>query len=481
MSDKRIILIEFNELCPRLLDRWMSEGRLPNFKRFHDASHVFVSESDEPKAPNLEPWIQWYSIHTGLSYQQHRVFRLTDGVSAEFDDLWQLLLREGRPVWNCSSMNARGFRQAGSAFLPDPWCITEKPYPDELGAFYRVVADRVQEYTNRDKPVRVADVARFAAFMATHGLSWRTAWAIARQLGSELLHPRRSWKRAVLLDKLLFDVFASYFRKLRPHFATFFLNSTAHYQHAYWRNMEPEVFANRDPEDENEEYRDAILFGYQQMDALLGDFFQLEREGATLILTTALSQQPFLKWEHVGGQRFFRPRDVAQLLGALGITYEKVAPVMTHQYIVTFASAEQRTRAEATLKNVWCHGEPVFYVGGSAGELETYLGNQIRTPVPADARLEVRGEVTTTLPYYDLFYEIGETKSGFHHPDGALWFKTGDHAVHREKVSILDIAPTVLGQLGVRADWRDGQRRGGRDLSALLGAARRGGSVAVAV
>ena len=29
----RAILIEFNELCPRLLDTWMAAGHLPNFKR----------------------------------------------------------------------------------------------------------------------------------------------------------------------------------------------------------------------------------------------------------------------------------------------------------------------------------------------------------------------------------------------------------------------------------------------------------------
>ena len=61
-----LILLEFNELCPPLLTRWMAEGRLPNFKRFHDASAVFITEADERAAPNLEPWIQWYSVHTGL-------------------------------------------------------------------------------------------------------------------------------------------------------------------------------------------------------------------------------------------------------------------------------------------------------------------------------------------------------------------------------------------------------------------------------
>ena len=37
----RVILIEFNELTPRLLDAWMASGDLPNFKRFHDRSQVY--------------------------------------------------------------------------------------------------------------------------------------------------------------------------------------------------------------------------------------------------------------------------------------------------------------------------------------------------------------------------------------------------------------------------------------------------------
>ncbi len=32
--EDRIILIEFNELCPPLLEEWMAVGVLPNFKSF---------------------------------------------------------------------------------------------------------------------------------------------------------------------------------------------------------------------------------------------------------------------------------------------------------------------------------------------------------------------------------------------------------------------------------------------------------------
>lgn len=80
--NKRIIFVEINELCPTLLDKWMADGNLPNFKSLYDESAVFITESDESNPQNMEPWIQWYSLHTGLPFSEHKVFHLTDGTKA---------------------------------------------------------------------------------------------------------------------------------------------------------------------------------------------------------------------------------------------------------------------------------------------------------------------------------------------------------------------------------------------------------------
>lgn len=80
MSRTKVILLEFNELCPSLLQRWMDAGLLPHFKRFASESSVFLTEADEPEGDSLNPWIQWYSVHTGLPYSSHGVARLTDGL-----------------------------------------------------------------------------------------------------------------------------------------------------------------------------------------------------------------------------------------------------------------------------------------------------------------------------------------------------------------------------------------------------------------
>ena len=145
---QKVILVEFNELCPSLLTKWMGTGELPNFKRLHDSSEVFVTAADETEPANLEPWIQWYSVHTGLPYSQHRVFHLTDGPRASHQDIWNILHGAGKKVWNCSSMNAKQFSFVGSAYLPDPWCTSEQSHPPELDVFHRFVSHQVREYSN---------------------------------------------------------------------------------------------------------------------------------------------------------------------------------------------------------------------------------------------------------------------------------------------------------------------------------------------
>ena len=56
---KPVILLEFNELCPPLLHKWMDNGDLPNFKAFYDQSASFITDVDVTDPKYLEPWIQW--------------------------------------------------------------------------------------------------------------------------------------------------------------------------------------------------------------------------------------------------------------------------------------------------------------------------------------------------------------------------------------------------------------------------------------
>src|SRR5258708_3077736 len=97
----KIFLLGFKGNFPPLLKRWMDPGKVPNFSALYNSSQVFTSIADVSEADYLEPWIQWYSIHTGLPYDEHKVFYLTDGPEADHSDIWCRLAGLGKSVMNC--------------------------------------------------------------------------------------------------------------------------------------------------------------------------------------------------------------------------------------------------------------------------------------------------------------------------------------------------------------------------------------------
>ena len=46
-TDTRMIVLELNELTPSLMQRFMAEGKLPNFSRLYHEAHVYTTTAEE--------------------------------------------------------------------------------------------------------------------------------------------------------------------------------------------------------------------------------------------------------------------------------------------------------------------------------------------------------------------------------------------------------------------------------------------------
>jgi hypothetical protein len=466
MRGRPIILLEFNELCPDLLAEWMEQGLLPNFRKFHSQSRVFTGQADVTEQHHLEPWIQWYSLHSGFSYEQHQVFHLTDGPKRGLKDIWSLLLENGYTVANCAGMNAPGFGSPGSFYLPDPWCNSQEPYPPELRAYQHLVLTKVQENTNATASPQNNAYLQFLLFWMSHGASVDSVGAVLRQSLREFSSRAQSWRRATILDKVQFDIFSHYWRRLKPDFASFFINSTAHFQHAYWHLLKPEGFEDLAQTPADSAHKDAVLFGYQEMDRLLARFFELEKEGPMLVFSTALSQRS----NPDAGLIYYRPRDIDALLRKIGVQPTKLLPVMAHQYSAEFTSQEAAERAKERLAAILYRGAPLFDLS-SRPPSSLFFGVGAHGDIPRDAALEFTAPESPSMAFDDVFYRLPHTKSGIHHPQSALWFKTGDFRVHEDQVSILDVLPTLLDYYGVDAPDEEGMPRPGTSILQKLGIA----------
>ena len=445
-TDTRLIVLELNELTPSLMQRFMAEGKLPNFSRLYDQADIYTTTAEEQE--NLDPWIQWVTVHTGLNFRDHGIQRLNEGHTLKVPRIWDLMSEKGRRVWICGSMNVGASRPAGGAVMPDPWTTSVRPYPEALQPYFTFVQRQVMEHTSDRVSFGSRELARFLQFMATHGLSSDTIGAILRQLIEERRGGGR-WRRAVLLDRLQFDVFAWYYRRVRPHFATFFLNSTAHYQHLYWREMDPSAFTAQPTDAQRRTYRDAIEYGYRQMDHLVGRAFDLADAKTTIVMATALSQQPCLRFEAHGGKFFYRPLDFGRLVSFAGVVDPyTVSPVMAHQFHLYFETPEAAERAAERLARVrYQERQALAAVCNGCG---VFVGCRIYEPLPRDAGLNLPGTAEET-PFFELFYQVDGVKSGMHHPDGMLWIRTPArrHAVHAQHVPLATVAPTLLERCGV--------------------------------
>ena len=447
MNQQRVILLEFNELCPSLVDKFIEQGHLPNFKKLRDQANCFTTDT-QCETEYLEPWIQWVTVHTGLKYEQHQVYRLGQSQQLSHDSIWNLLSRRGMKSWICGSMNVNvDVGDKNTWVLPDPWTLDTGPSPESLRPFYKFVCSNVQEHTNENFKLTAKDYLQFLWFMLRHGLSVGTIANIFSQLLKQLKRSPDRWKKATLLDALQWDVFKYIYKRQRPELATFFSNSTAHFQHKFWRYMEPEKFSLHIDSTDIEKYQDAVLHGYKNHDALIGDALAMADKQTVIILATALSQQPFLAKEEEGGKRFHRPHDIQSIPHTFGLQgIVKVSPVMSHQFHLICEKKDFADLAERKLTELMVGDESLFMVNREGNNL--FVGCLIYRPLKGNEVVLVNDQ---PVRFSDIFYLADNLKSGGHHPLGLFWVSQQDKPFchYEDPLPLENTTALILKELGI--------------------------------
>jgi hypothetical protein len=184
------------------------------------------------------------------------------------------------------------------------------------------------------------------------------------------------------------------------------------------------------------------------MDRIVGDIVAAAPANAVVVLATALSQQPCLIYEDVGGKTFYRPRTFEPLVEFAGITgCQSVEPVMSEQFHLRFATESDANDAAECLRALRIDGHQAMHV--DARDKNVFSGCKIYSPLDHDVSLQ--GSNGKSIPFFRLFYQVESMKSGMHHPDGILWMRIPGvvPTIHPEKVSLRDVPPTLLSMFGI--------------------------------
>ncbi|MGH8706051.1 MAG: hypothetical protein ACREUO_11635 [Burkholderiales bacterium] len=352
-----LIFLELNELNFEFAEHYARQGALPAFARLFD-QHGYARTRSEDVYEQIEPWIQWFTVHTGKSYAEHKVFRLGDGPQAGVAQIWEELARKGLKVGAFSPMNAGNAVAQAAFFVPDPWTRTSVAAPPLMRAAYEAICQAVGD--NAEGRISARSALQLLAGLAAYSRARNWAGYLAEALAGLRSH----WPRAVFLDRFLADCFFHLWRRTRPDFATAFFNGAAHIQHHYLFNSAAYRGPYRNPAWYLRDGVDPVLEIYRLYDAVLADCLALEPRPRVMI-ATGLHQDP------VDEPAFYwRLRDHAAFLRAIGCDFAGVEPRMSRDFLVTCSSAAQAAATAARLGSGRApDGLPLFEVDNRGDSL----------------------------------------------------------------------------------------------------------------
>lgn len=414
----RLILIELNEINFDVVARYAADGKLPGFERLFTWAQV--NTSSEQRYESLEPWIQWPSVHCGMTADEHNVFRLGDIVNSKATQFFEQLEQRRLRVGAISAMNAANRLRDPAYFIPDPWTRT----PPDRSWWSTVLTSAVSQAVNDNS--RSALTPRSALHLGLALLRFAQPKHYTTYLKLVMGSLGKPWRKALVLDLLLHDIHVRLFRSRKADFSTLFLNAGAHIQHHYFfnaralrdqltmRNPDWYVSADADPVGEMIEVYDLILRDYQEL------------PGVEVIVATGLSQRPYDRVKF-----YYRLNQHAAFLREVGVPFLEVVPRMTRDFLLECADATEAASAQERLLSITVDGEPLF---GDIDNRGSSLFVTLTYPreITAATRFVVDGAARPLAPHVS-FVAI---KNGMHQAKGFAFFtpevrrfapRDGDH------------------------------------------------------
>ena len=399
LNKNGLILLEWNEVNFDLLKSYVQEGGFKNLEQLLEME--ICKTFSEKKYEDLEPWIQWASVHTGLTGAQHKIFRLGDIINFNGDQIFEKLERDGIRVGAISPMNTKNAMVSPCYFIPDPWTKTNA----DPSTSSRQIYTALQQAINDNASGKITLTSVF--FLIINFVRYHRSKNLTLYLRLFFSIRKKKWAKPLFLDLFLSDLHIKYFKKYKPDFSTLFLNGFAHLQHHYYFssrfyngefvNPERYVEPNIDPFD------DALLV----YDRIIGDFLETFRANA-IIIATGLQQVPYSEEKF-----YYRLCDHEAFLKKINLPSFEVVPRMTRDFLINFTTTADTQLAKKKLEAITLNSIPFF---GEIDNRGTSLFVTLTYPgkINKNDRIEVSNEIVKIFDHV-AFVAI---KNGMHDPTG---------------------------------------------------------------
>ena len=434
MGNKKLIFIELNEINFDAVRYYLNRGvSLAGFKKIFGGK--LISTKAESEYDNLEPWIQWPSVHTGKTYTEHNVYRLGDFVNHSDEQFFEKVEKAGYRVGAISPMNASNKLEKPAYFIPDPWTQT----PCDNSFFSKSITDAIVQAVNDNSKSKLTFKTIFNLGLAFVALV--NPLRYLPMVNYAFKSFGKPWRKALFLDMLLYEIHKTLLKRKNPDFSTLFLNAGAHIQHHYFFNS-PFVDS---PELQNPTWyigkdEDPLLEMVKVYNEMLTDLLSLPN--AEVIIATGLSQKPYEKLKF-----YYRLRDHTAFLERLGIEFRDAIPRMTRDFLVSFNSEADASLAEKQLSKILVDNKVKLFDEIDNRGKDIFVVLTYPFEITEEKTITVLGE-KVSLRELVTFVAI---KNGEHQSRGFAYFSDGiSKYVPNQDSHVSRIHGTVLDFFGIQ-------------------------------
>ncbi len=402
----QIIVLEVNEIADPIMDRFISEGKVPALERMKRESGVFSTTADSTGA--LNPWVQWVSFNHGISATQHCAKFLGDDGTVEGIPFWDIGSKGRRAVVQFP-MNGRYSKNA-EVFVSDLWSESPIVLPDKLRRFYEFSRNAVHRQPTDSKWKILSQGLSIIPLLTSCSSGPKFFGLALRQVLLEKVRPV-AWNRVCLFEKMSWRVFSAMCSSHDVQLGVYFSNTIAYLQHRYWHFLQPELFDTSLTKGHSGP--PAILAGYLELDR---EISELERRmpDSTIVLVSALGQVP-----HLNAKVAYVPKSIDEVLRVLIISIPlRLNKLMAEQFRFEFESQEALLECQSALDECHVGTAKLFQTTSSGKSMLVKCG--IHTTVELGKVIDNGRGVE--IPFFELFTLLS-VKTGQHDETGILWIR----------------------------------------------------------
>tara|TARA_B110000444_G_scaffold233743_2_gene243517 strand:+ start:210 stop:1508 length:1299 start_codon:yes stop_codon:yes gene_type:complete len=424
----RLILLELNEINFDTVKDYLNKGEtLNNFKHLIENNLIVTRSEDEYQ--NIEPWIQWVSVHTGLDYKSHKVFRLGDIVNHRHEQIFEKIEKLGFKVGAISPMNAANNLMNPDYFIPDPWTKTSS----DNSFLSKILSDSISQAVNDNakSKITILSVLKLVyAFLTI--ISMKDKINLIFFVLSTL---RKPWRKSLVLDLFLFYVHKELFIKKNTNFSTIFLNAGAHIQHHYFFNSK--VIKNskfKNPSWYIKEKYDPIIDMLRVYDKILGELNNINN--TEIIVATGMSQVPYNNIKF-----YYRLSNHKNFLKKLNLKFDKVIPRMTRDFLILFNNKADQEEAYNYLKKITVSDDSLLFEEIEKMNNNLFVTLTYSNEITKDMFITINGK---KIHLFDQVVFVA-VKNGMHQSKGYAYFSDGiKKSIPKNNDHVLNINKTVL-------------------------------------